>query len=86
MNQNTVSLMNRRQFTSLACATLFPTIARAQELTDGTRLPPSPENLDKELPSTLPGPKACDFLAELPVPPTASVNEKSGGRNRSGDG
>ena len=68
--------MNRRRFTSLAFATLFASVARAQELTDGTKLPPSPENLDKELPSTLAGPKACDVLAELPVPPAASVNEK----------
>ena len=39
-------------------------------------MPSSPENLDKELPSTTPGPTTGDVLTELPIPPTAATNQK----------
>jgi haloacetate dehalogenase len=68
--------MNRRQFATLGFATLFASLAKGQGFTDGEGLTPSPENLAKELPSTLPGPKPCELLAELPAPPSASLNEK----------
>jgi haloacetate dehalogenase len=68
--------MNRRQFSTLGFAGLLATLSRAQVLTDGTTLPPSSENLAKELPSTQPGPQPCGVLAELPAPPDESVNEK----------
>jgi haloacetate dehalogenase len=64
--------MNRRQFSALGFASLLATLSRAQGLTDGTTMPPSSENLAKELPSTQP----CGVLAELPAPPDESVNEK----------
>src|SRR5580693_4551920 len=68
--------MNRRQFSTLGFASLLATLSRAQVLADGTTLPPSPENLAKELPSSQPEPQACGVLAELPAPRDESVDEK----------
>ena len=66
--------MNRRHFTAFALAAtsagLFET-ATAQNATE-----PSPENLQRDLPSTAPGPSPCTALAELPAPPSDALSEK----------
>ena len=67
--------MNRRSFSSLgvsaSIAALLPMTDRAQNKPDF-----SSAGLEHELPMSVPGPKPCSTLPELPVPPSAAVSEK----------
>jgi haloacetate dehalogenase len=65
--------INRRTLGMVGVATLASSLAapaRAQEL------PPTPDNLEHELPSPRQAPAACAELSELPTPQAAGVSER----------
>jgi haloacetate dehalogenase len=62
--------LNRRAFAAAGVATFTATFAGAQES------PPTPENLERELPSPRKGPRAGAALPELPPPQPAGVSER----------
>jgi haloacetate dehalogenase len=65
--------VDRRSLGIAGVATLVATLAapaRAQ------RLPPTPENLERELPSPRQAPPGCAELPELPMPQPAGVSER----------
>ena len=67
--------MNRRTFSSAglgaSLGAMLTSFASAQQKPDY-----SPAGLERELPSTNPGPKGCSNLPELPAPPSRAVSEK----------
>ena len=65
--------INRRTLGMVGVATLASSLAapaRAQEL------PPTPDNLEHELPSPRQAPAACADLPALPMPQPAGVRER----------
>jgi hypothetical protein len=65
--------INRRTLGMAGVATLVSTLAasaRAQEM------PPTPDNLERELPSPRQAPAACAELPELPTPQPSGVSER----------
>ena len=63
--------MDRRHFGMLGMSAAAATLSRAG--LGQTAQPPSPENLQKWLPSPAPGPAGCSELPELPAPPSDAV-------------
>ena len=67
--------MNRRSFSFAGLSAALATLAiPASAQTAGPV--PSPSDLERLFPSTVPGPGSCAKLPELPAPPSAAVSEK----------
>ena len=63
--------MDRRHFSMLGMSTAVAALSRPG--LGQTAQPPSPENLQKSLPSPTSGPAGCSELPELPTPPSDAV-------------
>ena len=67
--------MNRRTFSHFglgaSLSALVPSLTRAQQKPDF-----SSAGLERELPSSVPVPRACSALPEVPAAPSASISEK----------
>jgi hypothetical protein len=64
--------INRRALGLVGVATLVSTLATPVEAQE---LPPTPDNLEHELPSPRNAPPVCAELPELPTPQPAGVSE-----------